>query len=103
MAEPVKMLVIYRPKPGNEEEIGRLVGKHYPALQTTGLVTDEPATIYRATNKRTGQVFFVESFSWRDASAPETAHQMPAVMAVWEPMTPLLEQLELAVIEQVSG
>jgi hypothetical protein len=38
-------------------------------------------------------------FSWRDEQAAGIAHQTPEVMAVWEPMTPLLESLEISVID----
>jgi hypothetical protein len=103
MKQPVKMHVTYRPKSGKTEELLQLVLKHGPALQSTGLIVDGPPAIHRAANKRTGEVFFIETFSWRDEEAPNLAHQMPEVMAVWEPMTPLLDNLELAVIEPFSG
>ena len=103
MKKPLKMHVTYRPKSGKTEELLGLVLKHGPALQSTGLIVDGPPVIHRATNKRTGDVFFIETFSWRDEDAPNLAHQMPEVMAVWEPMTPLLDNLELAVIEPLSG
>jgi hypothetical protein len=103
MNNPVKMHVTYRPKKDKTAELLSLVLKHGPALQATGLIVKGPPAVYRATNKRTGDVFFIETFSWRDEEAPNLAHQMPEVMAVWEPMTPLLDNLELAVIEQLSG
>jgi hypothetical protein len=103
MKKPLKMHVTYRPKKGKTEELLDLVMKHGPALETTGLIVDGPPAVFRATNKRTGEVFFVETFSWRDEEAPNLAHQMPEVMAVWEPMTPILDNLELAVIEQISA
>jgi quinol monooxygenase YgiN len=103
MKSPVHMHITYRPKPGKAEELLDLVRKHGPALQSTGLIVGGPARVFRATNKRTGEVSFIEMFSWRDAEAPEAAHQTPEVMSVWEPMTPLLDNLELAVIEQISG
>ena len=101
--KPVQMHVTYRPKKGKEEELFALVKKHGPALMSTGLLAGGPPAVYRATNKRTGDQFFIEMFSWRDEQAPNVAHQMPEVMAVWEPMTPILEQLELVVIEPVSA
>jgi|SRR4051812_41599875 hypothetical protein len=103
MKKPVHMHVVYRPKKGAEAELFELVKKHGPALQSTGLIVNGPATIYRATNKRTAEVFFVEMFSWRDEEAPNLAHQMPEIMSIWEPMTPMLDNLELAVIEDVSA
>lgn len=103
MTQPVKMLVTYRPKMGKEEDLFALVKKHWPALQSTGLAVDGSMELYRAVNKRTGAVSFVETFSWRDEQASGLAHQMPEVMKVWEPMMPLLDNLELNVIEKVSA
>ncbi len=103
MNQPVQMHVTYRPKPGKEEELFALVKKHGPALESTGLISGERPAVFRATDKRTGEKYFIETFAWRDQDAPNLAHQMPEVMAVWEPMTPILEKLELAVVEQVSG
>ena len=103
MSEPVKMHVTYRPKRGHEEELLGLVKRHGPALYSTGLIVGGLPIIYRAADKRTGETFFVEMFSWRDEDAPNVAHQTPEVMAVWEPMTPLLESMTLAVVEEVSA
>jgi hypothetical protein len=101
--QPVRMLVTYRPKEGKGEELFSYVQKHLPALRGTGLLADEPTAVYRAADKRSGKQYFVEMFSWRDAQAPNVAHQMPEVIAIWEPMTPLLEGLELAALERVDG
>lgn len=103
MKKAVQMHVTYRPKPGTEEKLLELIKKHGPALKSSGLLVGELPVIYRATDKRSGDKFFIETFSWRDADAPEAAHQMPEVMAVWEPMTPLLAGMQLAVVEQVSA
>ena len=95
--------VTYRPKKGKEEEVFALVKKHWPALNEIGLSTKEPAKVYRATDKRSGQVYFIEIFSWRDEQASSIAHQTPEVMAIWEPMGPILEGLELAKLEPFSA
>lgn len=101
--KPVLTHVTYRPKKGKEEELFDLVKKHWPKLKGTGLVTNEPAKVYRATDKRSGAVYFIEIFSWRDERAPEIAHQTPEVMSVWETMGPVLEGLELAALEPFSA
>ena len=103
MKKPVKMHVTYRPKPGTEEQLLALIKKHGPALASTGLIAGGLPIIYRATDKRSGDKFFIETFAWRDENAPEAAHQMPEVMAVWEPMTPLLAGMQLAMVEEVSA
>jgi hypothetical protein len=100
---PVKMLVIYRPKAGKAEELLELVKKHWPTLRSLGLSTDEPAIVYRATNKRSGKVFIVEIFSWKDGESSTRAHTAPEVMALWDPMGPIMDGMELAAIEPVSG
>ena len=103
MKKPVKMHVTYRPKPGKEEGLLALIRKHGPALQSTGLIAGGAPVIYRATDKRSGEKFFIETFAWRDEDAPEAAHQMPEVMAVWEPMTPILAGMQLAMVEELSA
>jgi quinol monooxygenase YgiN len=100
---PVLTHVTYRPKKGKEAELLLLVKKHWPVLKELGLVTNDPAKVYRATDKRSGQVYFIEIFSWRDERAPDTAHQTPEVMSVWETMGPVLEGLELAALEPISA
>jgi quinol monooxygenase YgiN len=102
-SKPVRILCTYRPKKGKEAALFRLVAGHWPALNRAGLVTGEPATVYRATDKRSGRVHFVEIFSWRDAQASDAAHRTPEVRAIWDPMEDVLESLELAVIEPVGS
>ena len=100
--QPVPTLVIYRPKKGKEAEMQALVEKHWPTLDRLGLVTKEPAKVWRATGKERHEVYFVEIFSWKDEKAPETAHQTPEVMAMWEPMGAVMERLDLARLEALS-
>ena len=99
----VKTHVTYRPKAGKEQELLELVKKHGPALQSTGLIVGGMPVVYRAHNIRTNQDYFIEIFSWRDEKAAGLAHQTPEVMAVWEPMTPILESLEIARIDAVPA
>jgi quinol monooxygenase YgiN len=98
---PVPTLVIYRPKKGKEQELLALVKKHAPALRSVGLITDEPVRAFRAHDKRADATCFVEMMSWRDGEASALAHQTPEVMAVWEPMGPLLEGMQILQLEPV--
>jgi hypothetical protein len=100
-ANPVTMLVSYYPKKGHENALLNLVKKHWPILNNAGLVTDQPVQIWRATDKRTNDIYFVEKFQWATPESSDIAHQTPEVMAVWEPMGPVLEKLHLARIEEV--
>ena len=100
-AHPVRMLCVYRPKKGKAEDLLALVKRHWPALRAAGLATDEPAVVYRASDKRTRRQFFVEIFSWRDEQASAAAHETSAVRAIWDPMEQVLENMDLAVLEEV--
>jgi quinol monooxygenase YgiN len=98
---PVLMLVKYMPKPGSEERLLELVRQHWPTLRQLRMATSSPAQLFRAVDKRTGRTTVIEMFEWTDDTSSETAHQTPEVMAVWEPMGPLLESMELARLERL--
>ena len=86
----------YRVRDGGRDAFIELLKRHWPALHSAGLATDEPAVVFEAAvggdneHNETGTTF-VEIFSWTRADAPRLAHQIPEVMAVWEPMGGLVE------------
>lgn len=98
---PVRNLVTYVPKPGKEAELLALVKQHERALRSVGFVTDEPFQVWKAFDIRKKRVSFVEQFQWKDGRVPDLAHQTPEVMAVWEPMGPVLDELTICEIEAV--
>ena len=99
---PVENLVSYYPKEGKEKEFLALLAKHWPALDKLGLVTKTPAKIWKAHDIRTGTDFYVELFTWKDGGGSDIAHQSPEVMAIWEPMTPILDRMQIAEVEPLS-
>jgi hypothetical protein len=101
----VPMLVMYRVKPGNEQAFEPLLRKHWPALRTVDLATPKPAKIYRGHSKRGHgpEAIYVELFEWKDASSAEVAHQTPEVMAVWEPMGPMLAGMDLIALDELPS
>ena len=82
---PATVVCNYRVKKGKEGDFEKHLARHWPTLSKLGLVTAEPSTIYRGTDE-TGGTFYLEIFTWKDGSTPDRAHEMPDVMAVWEPM-----------------
>jgi len=98
-SQPVTMLVSYFPKAGKEKELLAIVEKHWPTLDRVGLVTKMAPQIWRATDIRAKKSYLVEMFQWKDEESSEVAHQTPEVMAIWEPMGPILENLQLTQIE----
>jgi quinol monooxygenase YgiN len=71
--------VAYRPKPGKERELLKLVQNRVPTLRKEGLVTDREAIIMRA---RDGTI--IEVSEWKSQEAIEAAHKNPNVPAMWE-------------------
>ena len=96
---PVSNIVTYVPKAGKEAELLALVKRHEPALRQVGLVTAEPFKVWKAFDIRKQRVSFIEQFQWKDGRASDVAHQTPEVMAVWEPMGPVLEELIICEVE----
>ncbi len=92
---PVTNIVTYVPKPGKEAELLALVKKHEGALRQVGLVTSEPFKVWKAVDIRKQRTCFIEQFQWNDGNSSDAAHQTPEVMAVWEPMGPVLEELTI--------
>ena len=96
---PVTNIVTYVPKKGKEAELLALVKQHETALRKTGLVTSEPFKIWKAYDIRKETSSFMEYFVWKDGNASDVAHQTPEVMAVWEPMGPVLADLTICEVE----
>ncbi len=96
---PVANIVTYVPKPGKEAELLELVRRHEPALRKVGLVTSEPFRVWKAYDIRKQREQFIEHFVWKDGRASDIAHQTPEVMAVWEPMGPVLAELTICEVE----
>ena len=101
--QAVRTLVTYRVKKGKETEFLSLLAKHWPTLDKLGLVTKDKPLYWRAVNKRDhDKISFVELFAWRNTAASDVAHQTPEVMAIWEPMGPILDGLELQAVEPLD-
>jgi hypothetical protein len=98
----------YKVKPGKEAEMERLLATHWATLHRAGLVTDEPARVYRGLpsekpeDRHGAASTYLEMFSWKDRKSPELAHQMPEVMAVWEPMGALCEHMDFPSFEELE-
>jgi hypothetical protein len=86
----VTSLCIYRVKSGSETAFRRLLEKHWPTLRRVGLAADVPSTVYQGSEGEAAPIF-VELLHWRDEHGADRAHELPDVMAVWEPMGMLCE------------
>jgi hypothetical protein len=81
------VICTYRVRADAEAEFTKLLGQHWRKLQELGFVTDEPSLTFREVADRPT---YVEIFTWVEGGFGR-AHEHPAVLALWEPMEPLLE------------
>jgi hypothetical protein len=84
------VICLYRVRAGNEKQFTELLTRHWPTLHALGLTTDQRPRHFRGAEAG-GAPLFVEIFDWVDGAAAESAHEHPAVMAIWEPMDRLTE------------
>lgn len=107
---PVTVICKFVVKPGQQDAMRALLAKHWPTLHACGLTTDEPAQVFQgvpaAPEKEEAHGastnVFVEIFSWKNARAPQVAHESPEVLAVWEPMGACCSHMEFPHFERVS-
>jgi len=76
----------YRVREDAEPAFRSLLSRHWDTLHELGFVTDERSMALRRIDEPT----YVEIFTWVDGGF-EQAHEHPDVLAIWEPMEPLLE------------
>ena len=78
----------YRVRSADEARFVELLGRHWRTLHELGFVTDEQSMVLRGTD---GGLMYVEIFTWVEGGFAR-AHEHPDVLAIWEPMDPLLEE-----------
>ncbi|HWN68116.1 MAG TPA: hypothetical protein VNM90_10790 [Haliangium sp.] len=106
--KPHTVICRYQVTPGKEEEMVKLLEKHWPTLHAAGLTTNDRPVIYRSiASGKPGEDHdapstFVEIFSWKDGRAAGVAHETPEVMAVWEPMGAICEDMEFPHFERLD-
>jgi hypothetical protein len=81
------VICTYRVRDGGEQRFLDLLGRHWRTLHDLGFVTDDESLLFRGTE---GGLTYVEIFTWVQGGF-EQAHEHPDVLAIWEPMEPLLE------------
>jgi hypothetical protein len=81
------VICTYRVRAEAEANFVDLLRGHWQTLHELGFVTDDRSIAYRSVD---APPTYVEIFSWVDGGFDQ-AHEHPAVLAMWEPMEPLLE------------
>jgi hypothetical protein len=85
--KPETVMLRFQAKPGSEEELARVIARHWKTAHDLKLVRETPHVTVRGTEE--GKTYFVDIFTWRDASIPDAAP--PAIQAIWAEMNKLVE------------
>lgn len=72
------VIVAYRPRPGMEDELARIVGKHWRVLAGEGLVSNRQPFVGRSADGA-----LIEVFEWKSTEAIAAAHANAVVQALW--------------------
>ena len=91
------VFVGYRPKPGKEAALERLMLSHLSRLRKEGLVTDRPSIIFRAAD---GTV--LEIFEWKSKQAIEQAHSNPEVQKLWVEYSKVCDYVPASQVKELS-
>lgn len=83
------VICTYRVRAEGEAEFTGLLRRHWRTLHELGFVTDDREMVFRSQEE--GAPTYVEIFTWVEGGFGQ-AHEHPDVLAIWEPMEPLLEE-----------
>jgi hypothetical protein len=92
------VIAAYRPKPGKDLELRKLVKQHRRALDAANLTTSRPSLLLRARSDGT----VIEIFEWISAKAADEAHQHPAIRDIWQKFAKIADFIPLSAIEEAD-
>ena len=95
--KPEIVIALYRPHPGKDAELRKLIAQHLPVLRKLELVTDRAPIIMKAKDGT-----FIEIFEGRTAESADLAHQLPEVAQVWEAMGKIADFPKIADLEETQ-
>jgi quinol monooxygenase YgiN len=107
-SKPVTVICTYKVKPGKGPAFEDVLRNHWPTLLKAGLVTSTPPRMYRGLpsakpgGRHGAENVYVEIYEWKDEAAVALAHQSPQVMAVWEPLGTLCDDMDFPHFEPLS-
>lgn len=84
---PETVMITFQVKPGADADLAGVIARHWDTARRLNLVREAPHVTLRGTDK--GQTYFVDIFTWRDASIPD--HAPAAILEIWAEMNRLVE------------
>ena len=94
----IVVIVGYKPKPGKEDELERLMETHLPILRKEGLATKRESIIVRADD---GTI--IEVFEWASEEAMNSAHSNTAVQEMWQAYADVCDYVPLAGLKEFAS
>jgi len=90
-------IAAFRPKPGMERELFRVLEERLPLLQRLGLATDRAPITCRSRNG-----VIVSISEWVSEAAIDRAHHTPEVLALWDRFFACCDWVKLESIPESS-
>jgi len=87
----------YRPKPGKEQQLEKLMGTHLARLRKEKLVTDRDSIIMKSEDG-----IILEVFEWKSQEAIERAHSNPEVQKMWAQYSEVCEYVPASHAKEIS-
>ncbi len=85
---PETVMVTLRAKPGAEADLVRVIARHWETAKRLNMVIEAPHVTLQLAEQE-NKTTFVEIFTWRDASLPDSAPA--AIQEIWNEMNGLVE------------
>jgi hypothetical protein len=82
------VIVTLHPRPGAEDQLAQVLVNHWETARRLNLVLDTPHVTLKGAGS-SGDTYFVEIFTWRDAGIPDNAPA--AIQTIWGEMNKLVE------------
>lgn len=92
------VIAAYRPKPGKDLALRKLISEHRRSLADANLVTNRPPLILRARSDGT----LVEIFEWVSAKAADEAHQHASIRETWNKLAAIADFVALSDIAEAG-
>jgi quinol monooxygenase YgiN len=92
------VIAAYRPKPGKDQALRKLIREHRKTLSAAHLITARPSLVLRARSDGT----LLEIFEWTSAKAADEAHQHPAIRAMWNKLSKVADFVPLSAVQEAS-
>jgi hypothetical protein len=97
--KPETVMVTYHAKDGSAAALARTLARHWTTVRDLKLVADERRLLVRGAGEG-GRIYFVEIFTWRDASIPDDPPA--AVRAIWDDLNRYADKIEIVEVEIVG-